>query len=195
MIQNYSIPTEKNSPQDYYWFRHGFSKSDLVRLSDALESIPFNQGTTFGSNDDNIRKSRIKWLPQDSRFEWLYDLMIPMAQEANRERWGFEIHSVLEQIQYTEYLAEDAGHYTWHQDIGPDNVSKRKISITIQLSDSGEYEGGDLQIWRGGDAYDNCPRGIGAAVLFPSYMMHRVTPITKGIRKSLVLWIGGSHYK
>ena len=106
-----------------------------------------------------------------------------------------DIQTMPEQIQYTEYLAEDAGHYTWHQDIGPNDASLRKISITIQLSDAEEYEGGDLQIWKGGDSVDNCPRGAGVAVIFPSYMMHRVTTVSKGIRKSLVLWIGGSHYK
>ena len=40
-----------------------------------------------------------------------------------------------------------------------------------------------------------CPRGKGVAVLFPSYMMHRVSPVTKGTRKSLVLWVGGEHYR
>jgi len=195
MIKNYIIPTAENRPQDYYWFQHGFSSSQLVKLFDDLESIPFNNAQTFGGSSDEIRKSRVKWLPQDERFEWLYDIMLTLANEANKEMWNFDIHTMIEQIQYTEYWAEDAGHYTWHQDIGPESASKRKISITIQLSDSDEYEGGDLQIWQGGSSVLNCQRGAGVAVLFPSYMMHRVTPVTKGIRKSLVLWIGGSHYK
>ena len=194
MKNTYVVNRQHNDPQEYYWFQNGFSKSDLVRLQGDLENISFKEAETFGPADDNVRKSRVKWIPQEEQYNWLYELMEKLAIEANGI-WNFDIQTMPEQIQYTEYLAEDAGHYTWHQDIGPNDASLRKISITIQLSDAEEYEGGDLQIWKGGDSVDNCPRGAGVAVIFPSYMMHRVTPVSKGIRKSLVLWIGGSHYK
>ena len=194
MKNTYVVNRQHNDQQEYYWFQNGFSKSDLVRLQDDLENISFKEAETFGPAYDNVRKSRVKWIPQEEQYNWLYELMEKLAIEANGI-WNFDIQTMPEQIQYTEYLAEDAGHYTWHQDIGPNDASLRKISITIQLSDAEEYEGGDLQIWKGGDSVDNCPRGAGVAVIFPSYMMHRVTPVSKGIRKSLVLWIGGSHYK
>jgi PKHD-type hydroxylase len=79
-------------------------------------------------------------------------------------------------------------------DIGPGSISHRKVSITIQLSDPSEYEGGDLELWYGGSIIQ-IPKNKGLTVLFPSFSMHRVTPITKGTRKSLVLWVGGEHYK
>ena len=79
-------------------------------------------------------------------------------------------------------------HHSWHQDIGPDELSTRKISITVQLSDNSEYEGGDLKFWLGGkNLEDNslfAQRGKGTVILFPSYLYHAVTPVTKGIRKS-----------
>jgi len=125
-----------------------------------------------------------------------------LAIEANTELWNFDLHSAPESIQYTEYYAHENGHYDWHQDIGPGELpSRRKISITIQLSDSDDYEGGELQMCYGGDGKGNlvdsvtCPRGSGVSVLFPSYMLHRVSEVKKGTRKSLVLWVGGSHYK
>ena len=71
----------------------------------------------------------------------------------------------------------------------------RKVSITVQLSDTDDYEGGNLEIWSGGDNVKIAPRGRGNVVIFPSYMMHRVTPVTKGTRKSFVLWVGGEHYR
>jgi PKHD-type hydroxylase len=74
-------------------------------------------------------------------------------------------------------------------------MSHRKISITIQMSESDEYAGGDLELWTGGKESIKAPRGKGVAVLFPSYILHRVSPVTDGIRKSLVLWVGGSHYR
>ena len=194
MQQSYIIESEENASQEYYWFKNGFSKEHLNRLSKDIESIPFVDATTFTEPNPTIRKSKVKWIPQNETFEWLYDLIKELAVEAN-SIWKFDIHTIIEQIQYTEYYAADNGHYTWHQDIGPGNASKRKISVTIQLSDATEYEGGDLQIWRGGNSIQTAPRGAGVSVLFPSYMMHRVSPMKRGIRKSLVLWIGGSHYK
>jgi PKHD-type hydroxylase len=194
MQQSYIIESEENASQEYYWFKNGFSKEHLNRLSKDIESIPFVDATTFTEPNPTIRKSKVKWIPQNETFEWLYDLIKELAVEAN-SIWKFDIHTIIENIQYTEYDAADNGHYTWHQDIGPGNASKRKISVTIQLSDATEYEGGDLQIWRGGNSIQTAPRGAGVSVLFPSYMMHRVSPMKRGIRKSLVLWIGGSHYK
>jgi PKHD-type hydroxylase len=79
-------------------------------------------------------------------------------------------------------------------DIGPGNINHRKISITIQLSDPDEYVGGDLELWTG-QGQVNAPRSQGCAVLFPSFMLHRVTPVESGTRKSLVLWVGGGAYK
>jgi len=118
-----------------------------------------------------------------------------MAVDANDNLWDFDLISADEKIQYTEYLAEDEGHYTWHQDIGPGMASQRKVSITVQLSESDEYEGGDLELWRGGNNVVTAERGAGVTVLFPSYLMHRVTKVTKGKRRSFVLWVGGQHYK
>ena len=194
MQHSYIIESEENASQEYYWFKNGFSKEHLNRLSKDIESIPFVDATTYTEPNPTIRKSKVKWIPQNETFEWLYDLIKELAVEAN-SIWKFDIHTIIENIQYTEYYAADNGHYTWHQDIGPGNASKRKISVTIQLSDATEYEGGDLQIWRGGNSIQTAPRGAGVSVLFPSYMMHRVSPMKRGIRKSLVLWIGGSHYK
>jgi PKHD-type hydroxylase len=71
----------------------------------------------------------------------------------------------------------------------------RKLSVTVQLSDPDEYDGGDLQFWTGGQYPISGPRGKGNVVIFPSFLLHRVTPVTTGTRKSFVLWLGGGHYK
>ena len=117
-----------------------------------------------------------------------------LIKEANDTLWDFDITMMREEAQYTEYY-EGGGHYGWHMDTGSGILSQRKISITVQLSDPEEYEGGDLELWFGGDEPIQAPKGKGIGVIFPSYMMHRVTPVTKGTRKSLVLWVGGSHYR
>ena len=73
-------------------------------------------------------------------------------------------------------------------------LNQRKISMTVQLSDGGEYEGGDFEIMRNREP-EKLPKGKGTVLVFPSYILHRVTPVTSGIRKSLVLWLGGASFK
>jgi len=186
----------ENEPQNYYWYRAGFSKEELEKIYTDLENDPFEKATTLdGNSEKDVRSSRIKWIPKNKQWEWLYQKLMNMAVDANDNLWDFDLISADEKIQYTEYLAEDEGHYTWHQDIGPGMASQRKVSITVQLSESDEYEGGDLELWRGGNNVVTAERGAGVTVLFPSYLMHRVTKVTKGKRRSFVLWVGGQHYK
>jgi len=186
----------ENEPQNYYWYRAGFNKEELEKIYTDLENVPFEKATTLdGNSEKDVRSSRIKWIPKNKQWEWLYQKLMNMAVDANDNLWDFDLISADEKIQYTEYLAEDEGHYTWHQDIGPGMASQRKVSITVQLSESDEYEGGDLELWRGGNDVVTAERGAGVTVLFPSYLMHRVTKVTKGKRRSFVLWVGGQHYK
>lgn len=194
---------ETNNPQEYYWFKSGLSHEEVDKVIKLASEIKEERASTIGHDDGaNTRSSMVKWIPQTKEWEWLYQKMMDQAKEANTELWDFDLYSSIENIQYTEYYASENGHYDWHQDIGPGELpSKRKISITIQLSTSEEYEGGELLICKGSngegqlDANATCPRGKGVSVLFPSYMMHRVSPVTKGVRKSLVLWVGGAHYR
>jgi len=177
---------------NYYCFKDGFSEQELEWIDNLKELYPFEEATTIG-NDDGIRKSEIKWMHSDDKSFWVYEKIGQYIQEANNELWKFDLHSIIDSIQYTVYY-EGGGHYDWHIDIGPNPINHRKVSCTIQLSDPNEYEGGDLEIWTGG-AFKTIERKQGCAIIFPSFLMHRITPITKGIRKSLVLWVGGGAYK
>ena len=184
--------------QNYYFFNQGFSTEELDKIYKEVDIIPFQQAI-IGNDEENldIRSSSIKWIPPNEQWAWLYEKLMNMIIEANDAIWHFDLHNLTDYIQYTEYYAEKGGHYNWHQDIGPGEMSKRKISITVQLSDPDEYEGGDLEYFKGGDPEkaDKAPRGKGVVFIFPSYMMHRVTKVTKGTRRSFVLWVGGEHYK
>jgi PKHD-type hydroxylase len=187
-----------NDCQNYYWFNEGFSKEELNRIYEGVSNLPFKKAIIIGESEETtsseIRSSSIKWIPKTNEWLWVYKKLMDLSTEANKI-WGFDLISADEEIQYTEYYDKNEGHYDWHQDIGPGSPSHRKVSITVQLSDSDEYEGGDLQIWSGGQNIQNAARGAGVVVIFPSYMMHRVTKVTKGTRRSFVLWVGGSHYK
>ena len=195
MKLDYTFPQKTTDCQNYYFFKDGFSKDELTMIETEVANLPFHEASTAGGKSKEIRSSRIKWIPQNEQWQWLYEKLINMATEANDALWNFELISAPEPVQYTEYLDVDEGHYDWHQDIGPDVLSLRKVSITVQLSEDSDYEGGDLEFSKGGSGGIMAPRGAGTVVIFPSYLMHKLHKITKGTRKSFVLWLGGAHYK
>jgi PKHD-type hydroxylase len=190
----FNLPENIDQTQ-YYWFENGLTNSEIDMIIDAAASYNSIDGTIIGDNqkvNESIRKSKIKWLPNNQEFGWIYDKIANMVTEAN-SLWGFDLYSIVDDIQFTEYEA-GGGHYDWHVDIGPSTISHRKISIVIQLSDPDEYSGGDLELQPGNFSFA-VPKNKGAVILFPSFMLHRVTPVTSGLRRSLVLWVGGGHFK
>jgi len=200
----YTFPLDFDKPVNqttYYWFENGFSPEELTYIEQQVQEIPFQQAITEGGKQDQgegleARSSMIKWVPFSEETKWIYDKIGEMANEANESMYHFDLNNMPENIQYTEYYSTNKGHYDWHMDIGSSGHMKfRKISVTVQLSSPDEYDGGDLQIWGGGQYPNTAPRGKGNVVIFPSYMMHRVTPVTRGTRKSFVLWLGGGHYR
>lgn len=206
MLELYPVfPINTNLNQtDYYWFDKGFSNVEirnvlrLSKLYDFQEALTQSEIELHGGEKqaDSVRKSNIKWLPPEAdKTEWMYEKLMQLTLEANFNHWKFDLSHWKDAIQYTEYNGEEGGGYDWHLDVGPHPLSHRKISITVQLSDPNDYEGGDLEIWTGGKEPLKAPKGKGAVVMFPSYLLHRITPVTKGVRKSLVLWVGGSTFR
>jgi len=106
--------------------------------------------------------------------------------------WNFDIWGYQDLLQYTKYYG-NGGHYDWHADLGP-GISNRKLSCVLQLSTPEEYEGGELQMNPGGDIM-SVPKGLGTICFFPSFLLHRVTPLTSGTRKSLVTWLCGANLR
>jgi PKHD-type hydroxylase len=187
---------------DYYWFEKGFSNVEIrnvlrvSKLYEYQEAMIASETETGEKQEDSIRKSQIKWMPPElDKTEWIYEKLMNFSLKANFDLWKFDLTSIRDAIQYTEYDGNEEGGYDWHMDMGRFPYNHRKISITVQLSDPDDYEGGDLEIWAGGVEPIKAPRQKGAVVIFPSFLMHRVTPVTKGVRKSLVLWVGGNTLK
>jgi PKHD-type hydroxylase len=178
----------------FYWSENKFTPYELQTIEDMTERISF-EDTLIGTGKDisDERKSRIKWCPQNSEWAWVYKKLHDVIKEANDAMWKFDLSAMNEPIQYTEYYGTQEGGYEWHMDCGDGLPSQRKISVTVQLSDPDEYEGGDLEFNIGQKFVGQ--RKQGAAIIFPSFFLHRVTPVTKGIRKSFVLWVGGEPYR
>ena len=144
--------------------------------------------------DKQIRRSQIRWVKDDL----IKNKMMEYAKVANRSLWNFDINH-MDDVQHTRYHHEDHGHYDWHVDIFWDNkltLYDRKISVIIQLTDGDEYEGGDFLI---DPQYSQPPRDLmrkkGTVFAFPSFIRHKVEPVTKGVRYSLVMWNLGYPFK
>ena len=139
------------------------------------------------------RNSYITWLDE----QWIYNEIQPFIQEANiNAKWNFE-WDWTEPAQFTKYKLNQ--YYNWHvdQDIEHDDNGKiRKLSCSVQLSHPEEYEGGDLQFQTPhGEFTANEIKPKGSICIFPSFVTHRVTPVTSGIRQSLVMWNRGKPFR
>ena len=177
----------------YYWFDNAFTDDEITlieALVAPLSGVDGKAGREGGETRDNVRSSTIKWIEYEKENEWLFQKMGEYINEANLALWNFDWEGHTDPIQYTEYHANKEGKYDWHIDIGNGSMSLRKISAVLILNDG--YEGGQLQIRHVGEDLEGKK---GQLYIFPSYLMHRVTPITKGMRKSLVIWVGGDHYR
>jgi len=174
--------------------------SKLIDL--ILEEIDkINQDDLIDASVGGIKSSEII-LPKirNSKVHWWYDthwvtsLISHYFNKINRDFWEYDL-TYLDGIQVTTYFEND--HYTWHCDYGveQDSNQTRKISMSLLVSDSDDYEGGDLEFIDYHGNKVSAPREKGTMIFFDSRIPHRVTPVTKGKRVSLVAWMFGPKLK
>ena len=147
---------------------------------------------------DTVRKSEIRWLNTiDQQHSFIVGTLWNFITDANRDHFGFDLN-YLRDVQYTTYRADQNGKYDWHQDtfwLNP-TMNHRKLSMIIQLSDPSEYEGGEFEIDPEFGILDQTTiKQLGTVIIFPSFLRHRVTPVTSGIRRSLVCWVEGPKFR
>jgi PKHD-type hydroxylase len=181
---------------NYYYFTNVFTDQEIEEIIQIGESQPKIKATTVGEDISqevtDYRVSDIAWLANNPKTSWVFDRIADLAIKANSEMWNFDIWDFQDDLQYTSYYG-NGGHYDWHADLGA-GISNRKLSIVLQLSNSDEYEGGDLQMNTGGSIL-NIPREKGLICFFPSFVLHRVTPLSSGLRRSLVTWLCGANLR
>lgn len=146
------------------------------------------QVTNDSGYDDNLRQGSIMAINRSNLSDWLYQRLGQVAIGANNEFYQFDLSGLGEPLQLARYGVGD--FFDWHMDFGPGVNSTRKLSISVQLSDPDTYEGGDLQFMINQKVI-TAPREKGTVIVFPSFILHRVTEITKGTRESIVSWVSG----
>ena len=194
-IQFESVSGLKN----YYEIKNAFSPRQIALLNEVADNMEFEPSyirTEGGKRILNpaFRTSEIGWLPNEPPHLWVYRLLGKLTNQANEVNWKFALTGMTERVQITQYNEDNSGHFDWHIDLGAGQLSKRKISMSILLSDPDSYEGGDLEFFTG-KKNNFAGREQGTAILFPSYLPHRVTPVTRGIRRSMIMWISGPPFR
>ena len=146
-----------------------------------------------GNYDTKKRITTISWIPFKAMPD-MYRIIERSMLQANGNHFGYEGMTITELAQFTEY--PKGGFYNWHMDADVNcqfEPPVRKISMTILLSPQNEFEGGDLEFMSEGNKPPQLLQG--QAIFFCSMLRHRVIKVKKGIRRSLVMWFGGSPFK
>jgi PKHD-type hydroxylase len=200
-----------NFKYHYWYFQNVLPVTfceDIIKLGKTLQKESARIGSSNKINKktlQKVRKSNVAWLND----QWIYKEIQPFIQQANTNAgWNFQ-WDFSESCQFTEY--KKGQFYDWHCDSWdeaynvPENINThgkiRKLSVTISLSDPKDYKGGELQFdlrnkTNGKPNVITCKEILpkGSIVVFPSQVWHRVTPVTKGIRHSLVIWSLGKPF-
>lgn len=175
-----------------------FSKQECDRITGLVKDLYPSSASIGGTTENSkiareIRSANIFILENDEENKWIFEKVTNAVAIANKVHFDYEIAGLTHGIQLIHYAAGDEvpGHYDWHVDAGNGHVATRKISFTAQLTDPNEYEGCELLI------NNHCQSVVGlkeqgSIHMFPGYMPHKVTPITRGERFALVIWIHGS---
>jgi PKHD-type hydroxylase len=163
----------------------------IIEFAGQFEKKEARVNNKMELNSD-IRESEVVWITPDSEIVWIYQRLTDIITALNSDYFKFDLFGFIESFQFTEYNAP-SGHYGKHID-SMFNGTVRKLSFVIQLSDPKDYKGGELQIHLS-DTPEVMKKEQGTLIAFPSYILHEVTPITKGKRYSLVGWITGKPFK
>jgi len=172
-----------------------FTQKLCQEIIDLGKILQREKGTVFKDKNPDLalaRQSTVSWLPFD-KMQPMYDDITNFIQKTNRNHFGFGDIQIREQAQVTEYIKGD--FYNWHTDTALDmdvEPPVRKLSMTLLLNDPSEFDGGELQI---AGAKNTKLMKQGHATIFASFLQHTVTPVTRGVRRSLVMWFGGEPFK
>ena len=185
----------KNAVYKYYSVNEAVNQKDCDDFIAKYKDCEFDSGLVGSAsngweNQDTLRKSKLLWIEANNllvRVLWSYVLEI-------NQHFQFNL-SGYENVQLAKY--EKGDFYDWHKDTKEDNSgSERKLSATLQLSKPEDYEGCELQLFNGAKELEELPiKNQGSLIVFRSDEWHRATPVTEGIRYSLVLWASGERLK
>lgn len=172
-----------------------FTKNECLQIIDIANRL-YPEKSKVGSSDNgkydpSIRRVEQYKIELNNNSKWIFDRITKAIAIANHEYFKYDLMGITHELQLLHYKSDDSGFYDWHTDNGPGHASKRKISVSVMLSDENDYEGGNLLVNNYGTVI-SCTKEQGSINMFPSFLLHTVTPVQKGDRWVLVIWIHGS---
>jgi len=181
--------------EPFVWWEGAFTEQELNWLQQKAKEAGL-AGSVGGADSEgvnpNLRRSQVSWLGNNPNTKWVFEKLAHVVSSLNAQYYNFDICGFGELLQLTNYDHSENGMYGWHQDYG--GTISRKLSMVIQLTDPSEYEGGNLQVFTS-DPPKNVRKQRGLIAVFPSFVVHQVTPVTQGTRQSLVAWVSGPPFK
>jgi PKHD-type hydroxylase len=193
IFENSSWNFEIDQVNLYAFWNNAFSKKECQTIINIAKNKGLIKGTTFNDNKTkDVRDSKISWLYPVDKMDWVFRRVTDITLNLNERFFKFDLFGLNEGFQFTNYEAP-SGKYGKHVDRGM-NMPVRKLSISIQLTNPEEYEGGELKLYEG-DKGTIMDKTQGTLIMFPSYVLHEVMPVTKGTRNSLVTWVTGKQFK
>ena len=165
---------------------------DIINSRVNWESYP---GEVFDASESEVRKDirEVNVYNMPKSLEWLFEKVWSTIQRTNSKFWQYDLEGITEPLMFLEYIAPSIG-YKWHMDLGKKRQStNRKLLFVILLND--QFEGGDLDIFYGGENRQSLPLKKGSLVILPSYTLHQVSDVTKGKRYAIIGWAGGDPFK
>jgi PKHD-type hydroxylase len=195
-FQQYAYERDTRVEPWLYWEDY-FSDLELDLLQNlaklSVKTAKVGGGINEGRVNNDIRRTLISWLHNDNENEWVYKKLSDLVINLNKRYYNFNLTGFNEPMQLANYTADVEGTYNWHIDGGGVGTI-RKLSIVVQLSYPQEYEGGELQLMIDNNNPTCIKKKRGMIVMFPSWVIHRVTPVTYGTRQSLVQWVNGPEF-
>lgn len=198
----YPIPPREPIGKDFLAYWEGFlTADDIALILSQPEWLNLQPGCVGGAAktteiNPSVRVTSLAWVGVKPELAHIWEKLAHAVAEVNRRFFNFDLTGFHEPMQLGVYHESDSGHYDWHIDASPTDAGvPRKLSMAMLLSDPSEFEGGEFQVKTSSDEAQTLECAKGRAWFFPSYVLHRVAPVTKGVRRSLVLWVGGPAFK
>ena len=186
-----------------------FSEDELNDIENYCDT--FDQASSRVSDKisdellSDVRKSKVTWFQknQHPKLHHLFDKLNLVIEKVNDDYYNYDLNGY-GTIQYTTYNGDDLDHYEYHVDMHTGNDledmwlkygDSRKLSLSLILSDPQSYEGGKFTMKMGESIELEVEQKRGRIIFFPSFYLHKVHPVTKGIRKSVVAWVEGPKFR
>ncbi|MFT5508917.1 MAG: PKHD-type hydroxylase [Hyphomicrobiaceae bacterium] len=173
-----------------------FSPAECAEIIAIAHANVFRDAKLVGARQSQtLRRSQTSWLDDEGAANWVFQRLLTTFATTNRDHFDFALEEFAERMQVAWYEALPADFFDWHIDTGSGALAaRRKLTMVVQLSEAESYSGGELQTNVDGHVRV-ASRSVGSGLVLPSFMLHRVSPVTHGDRYSLTLWSHGPAFR